>query len=337
VLEVSFEEEIGQIAAAIQIVSPTAFLFGGQQVQVEQTSAPASTSLAQNAPIVVRLQQYLYQHCYCVAFASRSSQPSPALALAPDFLVQLSEANRSRSRWDSGWSVTRLEVTGQVWAEKAGVIRIFQPGEFVNYSGAGTPVRPGSEISVYIYTESTTLQPGFYFAFGETVSSSDGLDLFRLYWDISEAGVFQLLRSISRDLNRFQIPFQFKSPVWPQGYMRRDAAVLYIKKKFYPLVRELATAWVEECLPHLRRDVPLFTLALAPGLGVGEDPENGESFGMNRCRYVAEALWNAHNQALPVGSHLQAIREHFQRHGLDFERPYLNPGSVDQYRLHAMA
>jgi hypothetical protein len=48
---------------------------------------------------------------------------------------------------------------------------------------------------------------------------------------------------------------------------------------------------------------------------------------------VAEAIWNAHNRGLPEGQRLQAVKEHFRKHGFDFDRPYLNPGSVDQYNL----
>jgi hypothetical protein len=333
----TFEEEMGHIVATVQILSPAVFLFAGERVDVEETASPAATSLAQNPPLVMRLQQHLYQHCYCNALGTRPAQPSPMAATGEDFLAQLSQANLSRSRWDANWQVTRVENTGQVWAEKAGVLRICQPGEFVNYSGAGTPVRVGNQITVYLFKESTTLQPGCYFAFGETAASSDSLDIFRFYWDINEIGVLQLLRGVSRDLNHFQVPFQFKSPVWPLGYMRRDAAVLYVRKRFYRLVRELAAAWLQECAAHLRNDVPLFTLALAPGLGLAEDPETGESFGMNRCRHLAEAIWNAHNQGLPVELRLEAVKEHFRRHGLDFRRPYLNPGSVDQYSLQAAA
>jgi hypothetical protein len=331
-----FEEEMQRIVAAIHILSPTSFEFAGEHVDATQAPATGTFGSAQNPAMVMQLQQQLYQRCYCVPLGSRSPD-SPMTTSNPNFLAWLSQANLSRSRWDSNWRVSRVENTGQVWAEKAGVMRIFQPGEFVNYAGAGTPVRAGNSISVYLFKESTTMQPGCYFAFGETAAASDNLDIFRLYWDIDETGVLSLLQSVTRDLNRFQVPFQFKCPVWPQGYMRRDAAVLYVRKRFYSLVRELAAGWRQECAAHIRNDVPLFALALEPGLGLAEDPESGESFGMNRCRHVAEAIWNAHSSGVPEAERLRAVKEHFRQHGLDFNRPYLNPGSVDQYWQQAAA
>jgi HopA1 effector protein family len=325
------EEQLRQILSEIRILSPECFVFAGERVNVATPASQAASSLAQNSTLVLQLQEYLYQRCYCVAFGSgMAAQKQPASG-AEEFLGQLSRANLSVSRWDANWRVLQVENTGKVWAEKGGVMRIFQPGEFVNFADAGSPVRVGSAVSVYIFRESTTFQPGLYFAFGETVTSSDNLDLFRLYWNIHAPGVLSLLRLISRDLNRFQVPFQFKSPVLPQGYARRDAAVLYLKKRFHALVRELAAAWSQECSSQLRDGVPLFTLPLARGLGLAEDPETGESFGMNRCRHLAEAVWNAHIRSLPETQHLHAVKEQFEQHGLDFSRPYLNAGSVDLY------
>jgi type III HopA1-like effector protein len=224
-----------------------------------------------------------------------------------------------------------VEAAGQVWAEKAGVSRMFAPGEFANFDAPGSPVAAGMSIGVYVARESSRVLPGFYVAFSETVSSSDHLDIVRFYWNIDGTGVRVLLRALTRDLNRFQVPFQFKCPIYWQSYSRRDTAVLYIKKNFYFLVRDLAIGWQEECNPYLRDDVPLFSLPLFPGVSLAEDPGSGESFGMNRCHHLAEAVWNSYTAGLPKEQYLQAVKQQFQKHGLDFTRPYLNAGSVDQY------
>jgi hypothetical protein len=325
------EQLLHPILSEIRIVSPECFIFAGEQVDVATPASQVASSLTQDPPLVLRLQEYLYQRCYCVALHSKVAIQLQPAAGGEEFLGELSRANSSISRWDANWRVQTVENTGRVWAEKGGVLRVFQPGEFINFADAGSPVRVGSTISVYIFRESTAVQPGLYFAFGETVTTSDNLDLFRLYWNIDAPGALSLLRLISRELNRFQVPFQFKCSVSPQGFQRRDAAVLYLKKKFYVLARELAMAWSRECSSYLRDDVPLFTLPLWRGLGLAEDPETGESFGMNRCRHIAEALWSAHSRSLPETQLLQAIKEQFEQHRLDFRRPYLNPGSVDLY------
>jgi hypothetical protein len=253
---------------------------------------------------------------------------------SPEFITRLSQANQSSSRWDSGWIVRRVENTGQVWAEKNGVMRVLLPGEYMNFAGPGMPVRQGTQISIYCPRESTTVQPGLYFAFGETVMASDHLDMLRFYLNVSGDHIVGLLQRISRDLNRFQVPFQFKCSVYPHGYQRRDAAVLYVLKKSHAIVRQLITSWIADFHEALRDDVPLFTLMVDKGVSLAEDPSTGESFGMNRCRHVAEAVWEAHTSGVPREGRLGTIQKHFQKHGLDLSRPYLNAGSMDHYNLH---
>jgi hypothetical protein len=286
--------------------------------------------------IVAQLQNTLYQECYCRRFSAALPAPTfTAMQPDPGFVAQLSQSNASVSRWDAGWQVRRMESTGQIWAEKAGVVRILQPGEYMNFNGQGTQLKKGDMVSYYAVRESTAIQPGLYFAFGETVMGSDHLDVIRFYWNLESDGALHLMRSVTRVLNRFQVPFQFKCSVYPQGFDRRDAAVLYVHKRFHPIVRGLIGAWVEECRPHLRDDVPLFTLPVAQGVGMAEDPGTGESFGMNRCRHVAEAVWNAHSSGTPRQQYPHELQQHFRKHGLDPARLYLNAGSLDHYSLYA--
>jgi hypothetical protein len=288
---VTCEQELEQIISEIEISSPTSFTFEGKTITVKEDSAAAST-LAPTVPLVAELQNMLYQHCYCRRWKQQSSPGTmPAVAVPdPGFVAQLSQANASVPRWDADWHVRRVENNGQIWAEKAGVVRILLPGEYMNFNGPGVPLKAGGSVTILAAKESTTLQPGLYFAFSETVMASDHLDIVRFYWNIGSEGVVDLLRMVSREMNRFQVPFQFKGSIYRHGYDRRDAAVLYVQRKFFPIVKELASGWSQVCGPHLRDDVPLFTLRLEKGVGLAEDPGTGESFGMNRCRHVADAV-----------------------------------------------
>lgn len=327
-LKSTHEQELEKILFATDIVSPETFNFAGKPFSVADPTSPAALA---NSPIVAQLQQCFYQYGYTSRFQQASEGRSAEdSVLQQDFVARLSQANKGSSRWDMGWQVKRTEATGHVWAEKAGVSRKFAPGEFGNFDAPGAVVTVGENIGVYIVRESTKVQPGFYVAFGET-ASSDHLDVIRFYWNIEGRGAQVLLSAITRDLNRFRVSFQFKCPVYLQSYVRRDTAVLYVKKKYFFLVRDLVSRWQTECNSYLRDDVPLFSLRLLPGVGFAEDPETGESFGMNRCRHVAEAVWNSYKEGLPKEQYLQAVIRQFQKHGLDFSRPYLNARSIDQY------
>jgi hypothetical protein len=55
---------------------------------------------------------------------------------------------------------------------------------------------------------------------------------------------------------------------------------------------------------------------------------------MNRCRILAEAVWNAdRNGGLTDGSIVERVAKYFAEQGIDIARPYLNPGSIDQYTI----
>jgi HopA1 effector protein family len=84
-------------------------------------------------------------------------------------------------------------------------------------------------------------------------------------------------------------------------------------------------------LPEAARWV---TLKLASGVGLAEEPNTGESFGMHRCRLVAEGLVDAWKQgAHTLEERIQAVDTKFTSNGLKLDRPYLSPGSVELFDL----
>jgi hypothetical protein len=59
---------------------------------------------------------------------------------------------------------------------------------------------------------------------------------------------------------------------------------------------------------------------------------------MNRCRLLANVIRKT-NQGTPSPSadRIDLIAAEFAAQGIDFERPYLNAGSVDQFDLECAA
>jgi hypothetical protein len=133
-------------------------------------------------------------------------------------------------------------------------------------------------------------------------------------------------------LNRFDAPFRLKVPIDGSSYGRLDAAVLYVNKRFYQSTALLLAGVYGVIRSHLTPHTPLFTKPLAPGLGLAEDPGTGESFGMQRCRILGEAIWTAYtSRSQPVQPPLEAVLSQLELSGLRAEYPYLCPGSTDQY------
>jgi hypothetical protein len=106
--------------------------------------------------------------------------------------------------------------------------------------------------------------------------------------------------------------------------------VLYVARRHDRLVREL----LEELAAgldarHLGPATPLFTRRLRAGVGQAEDPAGGESFGQQRCRIVAEGIWNAYaGQAPTREACLACVVAQFARYGLSLRRPHRNAGST---------
>jgi type III HopA1-like effector protein len=330
--------ELIKIFRATTILSTTTFGFAGQTAAAldSSTQQMQGFSLPQN-PLVAQLQLYLYQHCYVRRFTG-DLQPEQPVTIQPDNLVQsLSEANTSHELWDSGWRIHRVLPSGQILAHKHGLIRLLWGGEFINNEGPGMSPREGANITIFVPRESKSLQPGFYFAFGEAVTDQqDDYNVLRFYWHVDGANVAKLIGLISQSLNRFRIPYRLKCPNNLALYQRIDATVLYVNRRFYRISAELLMDVHSKIQDGLKSETPLFTKRIAPGFALAEDPGNGESFGMHRCRIVAEAIWQAYSEGSQTEeARLEEVRKRFMSYGLTLDRPYLNSRSDDQYDLPA--
>jgi hypothetical protein len=323
--------------SALNILSPTTFSFAGQMFngQVYHTLSDQTVTEAQN-PTISRLAGVFYSFVYTQRFKDPVQLPSTSQEpVADDLIEMLSRANASRERWDANWQISQALPSGQVIAIKHGVMHILWPGEFITHDGPGIPPRIGSMITVFSARESRTVQPGFYFVFGETQGEQfDPYDTVRFYWNVRDSGAAELVQAITRRLNRFLMPFRFKICSRRVLFSRLDSAVLYVSKRHYRVTAEALVDVYRGLLPYLETDAPIFTRPLAPGLAFAEEPGTGESFGTFCCRLVAEGIWNAHlHGTQDPAARIEAIQLRFQDSGVDFERPYLRPGSSEIYEI----
>jgi hypothetical protein len=222
----------------------------------------------------------LYGRCYARPIAGGLPGGDPG---------DVAAANPTREGMDYGWRIEREAPEGCVIARKGGAARIFRPGQYLRLRGPGAKIEAGEEIRVIAQAGSADIQSGFYHALGETVSDYEEFeDLLRVYWNVAAEGAAPLLAAIAREFNRFGIPFRFKCGQRAEIFERRDAAVLYVHRVYWPLASQLIARVHAEAEEWMREGVPLFTQRLARGLAIAEDP--GESFGKNRCRILSECM-----------------------------------------------
>ena len=275
-----------------------------------------------------KLAIVLYNRCYTVSI---HDPPEAGAGGGPDDLTSaLAAANQSRPAWDEGWRIDQMLSGGRILARKGGAARAFLPGEYLTHRGIGSGPEAGAAVSIFIPPGSAELQPGYYYAFGETVSEfEEGEQTVRFFWNISQEGAPHLVEAITREFNRFQVPFRLKCVNRGSGYPRRDAAVLYLHARYFPIAALLAEPVHERLKPWLNQSTPLFTKRLADGLAFAEDP--GGSFGENRSKILAASMVRSRGKS--VEESLQELARQFEQNGVSLDRPWLNPGSVDRYEF----
>ena len=317
-----------EVARQARILSPMSYRFDETVVQDESPPmTPASNSIP---PIVWRLQHHLYERCY---LGRREAGTAQTLSLT-DLTATLSAANPLSARWDHGWVIQRIDPKGLVLVAREGKSRVVHGGEFLN-AAVGVPPSPGSSVSLFVPHESASMQAGFYFAMGDSLGDHlEELAIARFYWNVRADEAPGLLRRLSEGLSAYSIPFRLKVLSARELFPRPDALVLYVAERYARITASLCAAEIPLLDSMRGRAVPLFTKRLTDGLGAAEDPGNGESFGMSRCRVAAEGLWNAFVSGTTESEAVVGVvRQHAARYGLDPDRPYLNPRSPDLFDL----
>jgi hypothetical protein len=325
--------EIEAIASAVEIDPPSRYRFAGRPFgPVPAPTQPMPGIRASSNPAIDHLAGTFYQHCYTRRFRGEL-RDDPREASGYDLTASLSAANAGRDRWDVGWEVVQLLPNGQVQARKGTLERAFWPGEYLTHDAPGMPPRPGLRLSVFLPRESSTIQPGFYFAFSETpVDPLDGENIVRFYWNVGADWSPILTRNVTHALNRFRVPFRFKCLANSAHYGRLDSAVLFVNKKHFHVTAELLQDVYLSVRDGLGDETPLFARRLAPGLALAEDPGGGESFGMSRCRMLAEALWDASAHGLLTGAErMSHLRSHLARQGVSLDQPHATSGFAPSY------
>ncbi|HEX5339007.1 MAG TPA: T3SS effector HopA1 family protein [Gallionella sp.] len=322
----SVREELAEIFAALQIHSLSAFTFRDGAPVLVNAQAPGMAQPG-HAALLNGLRDTLYSRCY-------TRYCAPGEMSAPQNLIpQLMQANRSQDRWDPGWSIYQLGGDGRISVQKGERSRTAVTGEYATNKAPGMPPKVGDLVNLRVYPGSADLQPGFYFSFGNALSDQfDEYALLRFYFNIKAEGAAELLRAVSSRFNCFGIPYRYKTLTDVVSYTRADAAVLYVAKRYYHIAAALVSALVEPLDAYLRPQTPMFCKTLRPGIGLAEEPGTGESFGMHRCRLVAEGVidaWMAGSQS--VEARMDAVQKRFSACGLALEASYLNAKSVDLF------
>ncbi len=254
-----------------------------------------------------------------------------------EFYQRLHKSNSGQGYFEPGWLILKEEEDGSLVVNKGGLKLHIDRALHLQPTKQNAVV--GEQVAIKM--PKNCVQNGFYVSVGNIRvnrvgdSKSESI-LVRGYFNLTPEGAVAVMGSLTQQLNEGHIPFDFKVLYNPQDYQRHDSGVLYFDKNDYELVHQILQEVYRQNQSYFKAEVPLFTLQLAPGLGLAEEPNKKfaevESFGMNRCQIIANGLLKAwyEKQNLPEVK-IQAIFEQFSILGIDPQYTYLNPESEDIY------
>jgi hypothetical protein len=310
---------------------------------------PTSTGDATKNPRLALIQsiaQQLYDQCYIRDIKqskhgndSRSMtevdhvavESAKADHLQIDLTASLKQVNTTTDEWDRGWKIYQMAASGKIFVQKAERSRAALAGAYASETMKSHGLQIGDLVSLRVYSANSELQAAFFHSFGRQLADQfDDYSAVRLYFNIDAESAATLLAELSSLLNQYYVPFHFKTLVDSRQYGRADSAVLYIARRYYQFVVSLLAHLPALLGSGLHDPVPMFCQRIMRGVGVAEDPGTGESFGMHRCRVVAEGLVAAWEDGLQtIDERLKSIENRFEIYDLILEKPYLNPFSLD--------
>jgi hypothetical protein len=324
-------EDLHAVLGDVWIESPSAYRI--RAIKREMSAGPilVGSTAERSTRRLETLAGDLYAQLYCRPTPAGHRGPVDELARR-DHVIAVASANSGRGTWQAGWKVRQLEADGTIavskqevtfWSEAAGV------------RSSGGRLASNTACSVWLPGELRSLVPGFYTALGDGDREIDhgavgDARYWRLYWHLMPAGAAPFIRATTSILNAAGISFEVKVLTDPDGYLRADAGVLYLSPSEDPRVGPFVAEIHSAVAAWLRPSVPLFTKRIGTGLGFAEDPAGPFSFGQNRCRLVAAALWDAFDRGL-VGCDDRAeyLAATFRSRGLDPLEPHREPGERD--------
>ena len=322
--QISITEELNGIYESLQIHSQSSYSIANSG---PLPVIPAQAGIAPVQALNEAICASLYSMYYVRDHATEPLLPSQNLIQA------LSLANQTQDRWDAGWSIYQQSPDGRIMVQKGERSRTAVVGEYAANKWPGMAPVIGEQVNLRVYPGSADAQQGFYYAFGSHLSDQfDEYELLRFYFNIQAHAAAELLQELTTQLNRYELPFRFKTLIDAAAYRRADAAVLYVAKRYYAIVAALVKDVQASLGNKLRPATPMFSKTFADGVGVAEEPGTGESFGMHRCRLVAEGMvdaWLAGGQ--DVSARSVAVQKRFAGNGIDLRTPYLNQHSVNLF------
>lgn len=234
--------------------------------------------------------------------------------------AQLRRRLAGRVVWEHGWS----EVGNTLNA-----IRVAKNDVVVLARTEDTRRRDGA-LQVRFPANRPLASPGFFLTVGRAGAGTRSGAVVRAYVHLLPTGALDAFAGLVERLDQRRIPFSAKVVDHLDAFDRPDCAVVYSGRDDAAVLVTTALEVRHHHARHIGASVPAFTLPVAPGVAVADEPHAGprQSFGRQRCGLVAAGLLQAADPSTAAGR-LAGVHDALRSAGLDLGRLHLNPGSPD--------
>ena len=245
--------------------------------------------------------------------------PSPAEEDAA-WGAQLRRRLADRHVWESGWSEVDNGANG-IRVTRGGVVVLARPEDVRRHDGA---------LQVRFPADRPLASPGFFLTVGRHGPGTRSGAVVRAYLHLLPTGALDAFADLVGCLDERRVPFSAKVIDHLDAFDRPDCAVVYGGRDDAATLVSAALEVRHRHARHIGGSVPAFTLPVAPGVAVADEPHAGprQSFGRHRCALVAAGLLRATDPSTEAGR-LTGIHDELRGADLDLGRLHLNPGSPD--------
>ncbi|HXE78962.1 MAG TPA: T3SS effector HopA1 family protein [Rhodanobacter sp.] len=253
--------------------------------------------------------EVLYAHWYVRARPGFSAPPG----CPPDLVEMLRTAHAGYGVWEDGWRVEHVGSRGQAIVRRGSHVCLLELSDYAPATRRGLLPRPGDVVSAVSRRDRVEPRDGWWRAAGPAWSWARApRGTVRLYFAAGISVLPELVGALTGMLANDPSPWMLKCATDPEQYARADAVIAYLGPRALERHAMQIVALVESCSSRELGDTPPLTLPVVRGLAAAVDPGGDESFGVHRCRLVAEG----------ADGGVQGVRARFAADGIRLDRPW---------------
>lgn len=327
-----FRDQVTSVVSATRVISDRGFSwFGKRPPRLPAALLRSLSDDVRRAYLSQALSEHLYGYFYVKGHASPMHwEAPPGQERLGALTADLRRANAGEGRWDPGWSIADPPPDAEPTTAPTTMLIARDRLTFSVLAPHLVTVTDGGRAALWIPGELARRSPGYYLAVSDLPLDADR-PVVRTYWNAGPRGAVALMADLTASLRGAGIAYQLKAVDDPRGYDRCDPVVLYLASADYEAARPALAAAGARVAAQLRGRVPALTRQIAPGVGLAEDTDNGGSYGMHRCRLLADALIETGGAPGGLDARVRVVTETLASGGVDPDAPYLRPGSPFAY------